>query len=121
MPRQPDPANQMHQEEQARYRARLAAERAPEASAIDVAAAAALAAYAALDRRKRVPKEERRVIARLLGATVSILVARGYSEAASRRVAKRRIARGFQEAALSDLIAASGLDPEPHYDVSSKR
>ena len=120
MPRQPDPANQVHQEAQARYRERLAAERTPEASAVDVAAAAALAAYAALDRRKRVSREERRVITRLLEATVSNLVAKGFSESASRRVAKRRIARGFQEGHLSDLIAMSGLDPNAsHYDAAS--
>jgi hypothetical protein len=120
MPRAPDPANITHQEEQARYRARLAEERVPEATAVDVAAAAALAAYAALERRKRVPREDRKVIARLLEATVSILVAKGFSESASKRVAKRRLARGFQEQHLSDLIEMSGLDAEnAHNGVSS--
>jgi len=78
MPRSENPAEAAKQERQARYRQRLRALGRPEASEVDVALAAAAAAFA--DVANSIPKgqgDQRSVLRAQLRGAVDILVARG--------------------------------------------
>ena len=91
MPRKGRDGGEAQSKRQRRYRSRLAQARRPEASAVDVAVAGAVAAYvgdAAQD-----PGHDARALRRILRDTVSRLVAAGYDREQARAVVIRRLGR----------------------------
>lgn len=111
MPRPPDPGNRKHQERMQRYRGRLEKGRIPEDTPVDRAVAAAVTAYAAhLRETGAVTDGSKSVLDGIVTAAVGILVARGYDEAASRRIAVRRLSRHQSAKRQRELMRLAGLD-----------
>jgi hypothetical protein len=91
----PRPANPARENENGRTRAwrqRKAQAASPEASAVDIALAAAVAAYAA--EADRSSGGYRKVLIALLRATVDLLVAKGFDRKEAGRMLRSRLARG---------------------------
>jgi len=110
MPRYADPANFMHQERTRRWREKLEKGRIPESSDVDVAVAAAVTAVsAALKSRGLMTGERREVVGMILDAAVHLLVAKGYNEAAARRIMTRRLSRWGSLDAQKKLIERAGI------------
>lgn len=113
MPRPADPGNRSHQERMRRYRGRLAKGRVPEDTPVDRAVAAAVTAYSAhLRTAGRLDAAAKAVIDGIVTAAVRILVSRGYDEAASRRIALRRLSRHQSAKRQRELMRLAGLDSE---------
>jgi len=98
MPRQVTTGSEAQRKRQRRYRARLAVERRPESSAVDVAVAAAVAglvAEAAAEDRDggHVPTTSGAVIGRVVRSALSGLVEAGYAREPSARAIRRRLRR----------------------------
>lgn len=91
MPRKGKPGLESQRERMRRYRARLRAAGRPEASAVDVAVAAAVAAYSA--RAAVDPSLDVEVLRSLLRDAVGRLEDSGYSRTEARRKIVRRIGR----------------------------
>ena len=123
MPRAANPQNHVHQSRQRRYRAGLAAARTPEASAVDVAVAGAVAAYAAAVRTHRAGDETTptQVIGGILAAAVKLLVVAGYDEARALHVAKLRLTRGWDAKEMEALVDRAGLSGGPVPITPTKR
>lgn len=95
MPRSGDPANIAHQRRQRRYRERLRAAGRPEAPAVDVAVAAAVAIFAVevAEAADGEAVEARMALRRIMLRAVQLLEFRGYSRDESKRAVKRRLSR----------------------------
>lgn len=104
MPREPDPANLAHQERQRDYRRRLRSVSAPEASEVDTALAAAVAAYA----NSVSTGEQKRVLTALIQGAMSILEDRGFDKKRSASVIRRRVSRHVRKD-LAHLVDVSRI------------
>lgn len=100
MPRPADPTNVAHQQRQREYRARLRAAGCPEASAIDIALAEAVAQQVS-----RAAKEGRLEPTGELGIVIRLALRRlvdlGYDPDHARRKARRRLGRFAHRASVS--------------------
>ncbi|MBN7764085.1 hypothetical protein JYP52_23390 [Nitratireductor aquibiodomus] len=104
MPREPDPANIAHQQRQRDYRKRLRSVAAPEASEVDTAIAAAVAAYA----NSVQSSEQKKVLTALIQGAMSILEDRGFDKKRSASVIRRRVSRHVRKD-LGRLVDASRI------------
>lgn len=95
MPRHGDLANVAHQRRQRRYRERLRAAGRPEASAVDVAVAAAVAVYAVdvAEAAAGETSEAGAALRRIVKQAVRWLEYRGYSREEAKRAVRRRLGR----------------------------
>ena len=91
MPRKAETGGEAQRRRQRRYRRRLADARRPEASAVDVAVAGAVAAYAG--EAARDPERDARTLRRILRDAVVRLVEAGYDPEEARSVVIRRVGR----------------------------
>ena len=91
MPRKAKTGGEAQRMRQRRYRGRLADAGRPEASAVDVAVAGAVAAYAG--EAARDPEADARPLKRILREAVSRLVEAGHDADEARSVVIRRIGR----------------------------
>lgn len=99
MPRYASPANTAHQARQRRYRKRLQDLGRPEASAVDVAVAEAVARL--VEGASRDASADKSVFRRLLSDSLDLLVSRGYSPAAAKTSLIRRLGRFDPSAAIA--------------------
>lgn len=109
MPRPENPRAHAKKERQARYRRKLTAMGRPEASEVDVALAAAAAAYA--DSAARVPADGGSfgiAMKALLRGAVDVLVHRGHSRTEAEAMLRRRVSRDYRDD-LAAIVAASGM------------
>lgn len=107
MPRPENPAETAKRERQARYRARLRELGRPEASEVDVALAAAAAAFA--DVSNGIPVghgDHRSALTAILRGAVDVLVARGRDKAQAVAMVRWRVPRHTRKD-LRSLVATS--------------
>lgn len=93
MPRLLPPENIAKAAIQARYRAKLLANGEPEADRVDIALAAAVAAYADAIEDGAASDHDRRVLRILLQGAISILKADGFNPELAVKVIRRRLSR----------------------------
>lgn len=91
MPRKASRSGEAQRRRQARYRRRLAIERRPEASAVDIAVAAAVAGY--VGDAARDPSLDTRMLRRILQDAMHRLLSFGHDREAARAVVIRRMGR----------------------------
>lgn len=91
MPRKPDPANEAEQARVARWRDQQAGRGRPEASAVDVALAAAATAY--VDAARDETSGHQRVSVAIVAAAIDLLVEKGFDRKEAGAKLKDRLRR----------------------------
>lgn len=119
MPRPRNPANEKHRAANAAYRARLRENGKPEASAVDVSIAAAVAAVVS---QMTLEQRDDPTVRRILSVAKKLL-ARRYSRDTAVKKLRGRLLYRADIADLRDLITTKNDSgsPSPHYFLVEKR